>query len=238
MSNSTFQFKEFTVQQDRCAMKVGTDGVLLGAWTAISKDVNSILDIGSGTGLIALQLAQRSGAEVIDAIEIEADAFEQTVDNFENSEWADRLYCYHISLQEFVDEIDEKYDLIVSNPPFYNDTFKKLNEKRALARHTNKLTFEDLLLGIKKILSDQGTANVIIPFKEEPKFLEVAKHNHLFPSKISRYSGHKDAELKRSLIELNHKKSNPIEESFFLEHSRHEYSEHYKNLVKKFYLKL
>ena len=128
--------------------------------------------------------------------------------------------------------------MIVSNPPFYNDTFKKLDEKRALARHTNELTFEDLLTGIKKILSHQGTANVIIPFKEEPKFLEVAKHKQLFPSKISRYSGHKDGNLKRSMIELNHTESDIKEESFFLEHSRHEYSEHYKNLVKDFYLKL
>ncbi|MGI9530869.1 MAG: tRNA1(Val) (adenine(37)-N6)-methyltransferase [Lutimonas sp.] len=219
-------------------MKVGTDGVLLGAWTPIENNVNSILDIGTGTGLIALQLAQRSEVEIIDAIEIEPNAFEQAVENFENSDWADRLFCYHASLQEFAEEMDEKYDLIVSNPPFYNDTFKKLDEKRAMARHTQELNFEDLLSGIKELLSDKGTAAVIIPFKEEAQFLGTAKKRDLFPAKISRYSGHEDTELKRSLIQLSHSQITPKEDSFFLEHSRHVYAEHYKNLVKDFYLKL
>jgi tRNA1Val (adenine37-N6)-methyltransferase len=238
MSNTTFQFKEFKVEQDRCAMKVGTDGVLLGAWVEVPDEVNSILDIGTGTGVIALQLAQRSEAEVIDAIEIEANAFEQAVDNFENSEWADRLYCYHASLQDFVGEMDEKYDLIVSNPPYYNDTFKDLDKKRALARHTEGLSFEALLSGIAQLLSDDGTAAFIIPHKEENNFLELGKKMKLYPSKISRYSGHLNSELKRSLVQLKNQETTLIEETFFLEHSRHEYSDHYKNLVKDFYLKL
>lgn len=238
MSNSIFQFKEFNVAQDRCGMKIGTDGVLLGAWTTIDAEVKSILDIGTGTGLIALQLAQRSDAEVIDAIEIEADAFEQAVENFENSEWADRLFCYHASFQDFVGEIDEKYDLIVSNPPYYNDTFKDLNEKRALARHTQGLPFGELLSGISKLLSLNGIAAFIIPFKEEKNFLELAEKTKLYPSKISRYSGHVNSELKRSLIELKTHETSLIQESFFLEHARHEYSDYYKNLVKDFYLKL
>ncbi len=238
MSNTTFQFKEFKVEQDRCAMKVGTDGVLLGAWVEVLDEVNSILDIGTGTGVIALQLAQRSEAEVIDAIEIEANAFEQAVDNFENSEWADRLYCYHASLQDFVGEMDEKYDLIVSNPPYYNDTFKDLDKKRALARHTEGLSFEALLSGIAQLLCDDGTAAFIIPYKEENNFLELGKKMKLYPSKISRYSGHLNSELKRSLIQLKNQETTVIEETFFLEYSRHEYSDHYKNLVKDFYLKL
>ena len=238
MSKKAFQFKEFTVEQDRCAMKIGTDGVLLGAWVDIPEDVNSILDIGTGTGIIALQLAQRSQAEVIDALEIEAGAFEQAVGNFENSEWADRLYCYHASLQEFVGAMDEKYDLIISNPPYYNDTFKDLNKKRALARHTEELSFKELLSGISQILNLEGTAAFIIPYKEEEHFISLAKNIKLFPSKISRYSGNLNSELKRSLIQLKHQETPLIQEEFFLEHSRHEYSDHYKNLVKDFYLKL
>ncbi len=118
INNLLFQFKQFTINQDRCAMKVGTDGVLLGAWAPIDHRPFSVLDIGAGTGLIALMLAQRSQAEQIEAIEIDPDAFEQTVENFENTPWNDRLFCFHASLDDFMEDLqDEEYDLIVSNPP-------------------------------------------------------------------------------------------------------------------------
>lgn len=237
MSNSIFHFKEFKVKQDQCAMKVGTDGVLLGAWANIDSNVNSILDIGTGTGLIALQMAQRSNAETIDALEIEPKAFEQAVENFENSPWGDRLFCYHASLQEFVDEIDEKYDLIISNPPYFNDTYKDLDKERALARHTQDLSFKDLLEGVSKLLTADGTAAFIIPFKEEAHFLELAEIRKLFPARISRYRGNINSELKRSLVELKINSSKLVQNEFFLEHARHEYSDSYKNLVKDFYLK-
>ncbi|MBK5210379.1 MAG: methyltransferase, partial [Flavobacteriaceae bacterium] len=131
-----FQFKQFTIQQDKTAMKVGTDGVLLGAWANLDFCPKSILDIGAGTGLIALMMAQRCDAETIDAIELNDAAYEQTVENFENSDWRDRLFCYYCSLNEFTDEIDEKYDFIISNPPFYRSTYKELSEDRAMARHS------------------------------------------------------------------------------------------------------
>jgi len=102
---SDFKFKQFTIRQERTAMKVGTDGVLLGAWVNLNFNPQSILDIGTGTGLIALQMAQRCGAETLDAIELEPQAFEEAVDNFEQSDWGDRLYCYHSSLQDFAEEI-------------------------------------------------------------------------------------------------------------------------------------
>ena len=132
MSVDTFKFKEFTVQQDKTAMKIGTDAVLLGAW-CVSDFPDTILDIGSGTGVIALQMAQRFDAETIDAVEIDENAYEQTVENFEQSDWADRLYCYNASFQDFADEIgeeEETYDLVVSNPPFYTDDFESENESR------------------------------------------------------------------------------------------------------------
>lgn len=116
--NTPFRFKQFSIQQDKCAMKVGTDGVLLGAWTSLEDNPYAILDIGAGTGLISLMLAQRSQATIIDAIEIDAEAYEQCVANFEQSIWNDRLFCYHAGLDEFVDEIEDQYDLIVSNPHF------------------------------------------------------------------------------------------------------------------------
>jgi tRNA1Val (adenine37-N6)-methyltransferase len=154
-----FKFKEFTIQQDKTAMKVGTDGVLLGAWCTVDNYPDAILDIGAGTGVIALMLAQRSDAMTIDAVEVDADAYEQTVENFEKSDWGDRLYCYHAPFQEFAAEIaaeEESYDLIVSNPPFYRDAFESEDEARNKARFTSALSFEDLqsfLLKKKRILS-------------------------------------------------------------------------------------
>ena len=238
MSARPFQFKEFTIHQDKTAMKVGTDGVLLGAWVEINNDINSILDIGTGSGLIALQLAQRTECETIDALEIEPNAFEQAVENFENSIWGDRLYCYHTSLQEFVNEMDEKYDLIISNPPFYNDTYKEIEKKRATARHTKSLSFEELLSATAKLLSISGTCSFIIPFDEEVNFIEVAKVLKLFPIRITRVKGHHNSPIKRSLLQLSFSRSEPIIDELIIEIERHIYTEEYRSLVKDFYLKM
>jgi len=238
MSKKPFQFKEFTIHQDKTAMKVGTDGVLLGAWVDISDQPNSILDIGTGTGLIALQLAQRSDCELIDALEIEPNAYEQAVDNFENSGWSDRLFCYHASVQEFTAEMEEKYDLIISNPPFYNDTFKKVEQKRAIARHTKTLTFNELLSATAKLLSTNGSCAFIIPFHEEKKFMEIAKESKLYPSKITRVRGNINTEFKRTLIQLNFLNTTPKIDKLAIEIERHVYTDAYQYLVKDFYLKM
>ena len=151
-------------------MKVGTDAVLLGAWCSLSLYPDAILDIGAGTGIISLMLAQRSDAMTIDAVEIDEQAHEQCVENFELSEWGDRLFCYSASFNAFVDEMieeEEQYDLIVSNPPFYSDAFETENEARNKARFTSSLSFESLISGAAKLLSESGIFSVIIPFKEE-----------------------------------------------------------------------
>ncbi len=233
-----FQFKEFTIQQDKTAMKVGTDGVLLGAWADLSNKPNSILDIGTGTGLIALQLAQRSESEMIDALEIEPNAYEQAVDNFENTIWGDRLFCYHASLQEFVNEMDEKYDLIISNPPFYTDTFKEVELKRATARHTTDLSFSELLSATAKLLSSNGSCAFIIPFHEEDQFLHIAKKENLYPVKITRVRGNAQSEIKRSLLQLRFSKGKLETDELIIEIERHLYTNDYKDLVKYFYLKM
>jgi len=145
MSKKPFVLKKFSVNQDKCAMKIGTDAVLLGAWASIEKHPFSILDIGAGTGILALMLAQRCDAELIDAIEIDDSTYEQCVDNFEHSPWGDRLFCYHTSLEAFAEEIEDKYDLIISNPPFYSEDFKTENTQRDLARFNDAMPFEHLI---------------------------------------------------------------------------------------------
>jgi len=238
MSSNPFQFKEFTIEQDKTAMKVGTDGVLLGAWVTVEKNAETVLDIGTGTGLIALQLAQKSNCTTIDAIEIEPNAYEQAVDNFENSDWGDRLFCYHASLQEFANEIDEKYDLIISNPPYFNDTYKNLEQKRAKARHTGSLSFKELLSATAHLLTPNGSCAFIIPFSEENNFLSLAKENKLFPQKITRVKGNIKTDFKRTLLQLSFKPISPKINELIIEIERHVYTENYRKLVKEFYLKL
>jgi len=238
VEQNPFKFKQFSIHQDKCAMKIGTDGVLLGAWTSIKYNPNSILDIGSGTGVIALQLAQRSDAEIIDALEIDTNAFEQAVENFESSPWNNRLFCYHISLEDFAKEIDEKYDLIVSNPPFYNDEFESNSTARNTARFTSALSFENLLNSVSKLLSDHGTFSVIIPFKEENNFIALAEKNNLFTTKICRVKGSQTTEVKRSLLEFSFYNIETQITSLVIENGRHQYTSAYQNLVKDFYLKM
>ena len=238
MPNKPFKFKQFTVNQDKTAMKIGTDAVLLGAWANVENKPFSILDIGSGTGVLALMLAQRSHAELIDAIEIDDNAYEQCVENFENSQWSDRLFCYHASLQEFVEEVDDKYDHIISNPPFYQDDYKSDNTQRDLARFEDSMPFEHLVICVSKLLSDNGTFSVIIPFKEEGYFIDLASKANLFPNKILHIKGNPSSKTVRSLIEFSFVQSEINTEELIIETSRHQYTQDYINITKDFYLKM
>jgi len=233
-----FHFKKFSILQEKSAMKVGTDGVLLGAWASISQNPYAVLDIGTGTGLIALQLAQRSNAELIDALEIEDNAYEEAVENFEQSNWSDRLFCYHASLAEFVDEIDDKYDLIISNPPFYTDDYKSENLERNQARFTNSLSFEELIDSVIKLLAKDGVFSVIIPSKEEKYFTKLALKNKLFPNRICSVKGNSTSPIKRSLMEFSFNKSKIEYSELTIEISRHQYTKEYIELVKDFYIKM
>jgi tRNA1Val (adenine37-N6)-methyltransferase len=236
---SKFQFKQFSVEQNRCAMKIGTDGVLLGAWTPLDNNPYRILDIGTGTGIIALMLAQKSLAEQIDALEIDEDAYEQSVDNFENSPWSDRLFCFHAGLDEFVEEPEDEYDLIVSNPPFYPEDYKSNDGKRDLARFQDAMPFEDLIEAAALLLSENGIFCVIIPFKEEAFFLNLAKEYELYPLKITRVQGTPTTEIKRSLLAFDRNQNNIIEtDTLIIETARHIYTPEYIELTKDFYLKM
>jgi len=233
-----FKFKEFIIHQDQCAMKIGTDAVLLGAWTSLENTPASILDIGAGTGILSLMLAQRSDAELIDAIEIDSKTYEQCVENFEQSPWGDRLFCYHASLREFVEEVEDKYDLIICNPPFYSEDFKTDNSQRDLARFQDAMPFKLLLESVSKLLSEVGVFTVVIPNKEEHHFIKTALKFNLSPNKALHVKGNPNSEIKRSLIEFSFRESKKNIETLTIETDRHRYTEKYINLTKAFYLKM
>ena len=245
MASLPFKFKEFSVSQDKCAMKIGTDSVLLGAWTSLKNNPFSVLDIGAGTGVLSLMIAQRSRAQNIEAIEIDADAFEQCSENFENSSWSDRLFCYHASLLEFVEDlsaeeagVEDKFDLIICNPPFYSEDYKTDNEARDLARFNDAMPFEHLIFAVINLLSEDGVFSVVIPYKEETNFVDLASKSGLFPKRILRVKGNPDTEIKRSLLEFSFKDSKIESSKLIIETGRHQYTEDYINLTKDFYLKM
>ncbi len=258
MASTPFQFKQFTIAQDRCAAKIGTDGVLLGAWTSLDHHPQSILDIGTGTGIIALMLAQRSFAETIDALELDDDAYEQATENFENSDWGDRLFCYHAHLHEFATEIEDTYDLIVSNPPFYeaslalSDKEQQMSEARKKARFEDAMPFELIIGAVAKLLSETGRFNIIIPYHREEDFIALASQAHLFPTRVTHVKGNSDSPIKRSILEFQRLEQIPhdieggfirfresvLPQKLIIEHGRHEYTEEYTTLVKDFYLKM
>src|SRR5436190_6902240 len=146
MSETTFRFKQFTIHQDKCAMKVGTDSVLLGSWVDTAQ-ATDILDIGTGSGIIALMLAQKSFAQ-IDAIDVDGNACEQAEENFKSSPWMDRLHVIHQSFQDYATGTEKKYDLIVSNPPYFQDAFKPAEESKLKAKHGDLLCFAELVDGV------------------------------------------------------------------------------------------
>ena len=224
-------------------MKIGTDGVLLGAWTPLINNPYNVLDIGAGTGILSLMLAQRSNAApnnvgIIDAIEIDEDAYEQCVENFETSPWGDKLFCFHAGLDEFVDEPEDEYDLIISNPPFYTDDYKSDNTSRDLARFEDALPFEELIEAAALLLSDNGIFSVIIPFKEEERFVAMCKELDLFPLKMTRVKGTPTSEIKRSLLAFCRIEQTPVIDELVIEISRHNYTSEYIELTKEFYLKM
>ncbi|WP_194851824.1 tRNA1(Val) (adenine(37)-N6)-methyltransferase [Nonlabens antarcticus] len=239
---STFKFKQFEVAQGQCAQKIGTDAVLLGAWANPLEKPYTILDVGTGTGVIALMMAQRYSRAQIDALEIDDTAFEQATTNFENSPYGDRLSCFHASFQEFYEEVEERFDLIISNPPFFDGKLERddqiIDEKRQQARFDDALPFEELIYGVYKLLETEGTFACIIPSDREAEFLKITTHFQLFATRKTYVRGTKDAAVKRVLMEFRFRESELITTYLTIENSRHNYTDDYTNLTQDFYLKM
>jgi len=216
-------------------MKVGTDGVLLGAW-ANCENVNSILDIGTGTGLIALMLAQRSNAE-IDAVEIDESACGQAEENIAKTDWKDLIQILNLPFQEFSKLTEKKYDLIVSNPPYFQNSLFAPDKKRTDARHNSNLELEELVDGAIKLLNEDGSFNLILPYIEGTMFILKASEKGLYCTRQTKVLSKPGREPKRLLLEFMKIKKPLVEQEIIIElNKRHEYSDAYKNLTKDFYL--
>lgn len=236
MPNSTFAFKQFTIHQDLCAMKVGTDAVLLGSWV-FPNGSRQILDIGTGTGIIALMLAQKTEAQ-IHAIDIDDLSVKQAVQNFETSKFHNRLSVSHTSLQDFARHSNRKFNLIVTNPPYFQASVKSSDEHRSNARHADILPFEELIDGVIKLLDEKGKFCLILPKNEALQFRELAEKRGLHLSKLMRVKGRADKDTeKRHLMQFEFKPTEFSESSLTIERDeRHTYTEEYKSLTKDYYL--
>ena len=230
---SVFKFKEFSIVQSKSAMKVGTDGVLLGSWVNCL-NAKKILDIGAGTGLISLMLAQRNNECNITAVEIDKETSEEANININNSKWRDRISIIKININNFI--TSDKFDFIVSNPPYFPANFSK--NKRAIARHTNLLSFQDLIRTTVKLLSSKGIFAVILPKIAEAIFCKTANANKLFLIRICQVKGQKSSDIKRVLLEFSFEKSSLDSDSLVIEESRHIYTNKYIDLCQDFYLNM
>ena len=230
---SGFRFKHFAVEQDDVAMKVGTDGVLLGAW-ANSDNVKRILDIGTGTGVIALQMAQRNPIAHIHAVEIDDTAAKRARANFDLSPWAERLTVEQTAVQEFAPA--EKFELIVSNPPYFVDSLLPPDEKRSTARHTHDLTFEELDSAVCRLLDENGKFALILPVTEFEKYLALTQLHLVRRCDVCPVEG---GAIKRIMGEFAKQPTAEIEiETIAIERGRRgDYTDDYRALTKDFYLK-
>jgi len=231
----SFQFKQFSVEDDQSAMKVGTDAVLLGSWVQPENE-KTILDIGTGSGVIALMMAQKSTAK-IDAIDFDKDSILQAERNFQKSQWFSQLKVIHISLQNYTKSVTHKYDLIVSNPPFFDQSLKSHNKEKSISKHTDSLKFNELAHGIKQLLNPTGKAYLILPPVEAAQFLDEARIEGLFCCKKLNIVPIEGKAINRWIFEISSFRTKLIEEELTIRDKNQHYTTKYKELTKDFYIK-
>lgn len=252
MANTYFQFKHFTIHQQRCAMKVTTDGCLFGAYSAswllghyvdrlvsVDNAMLRILDIGSGTGLLSLMIAQKNTNMVIDAIDIDAEAAEQSQENFNASPWKNNLQVHQSTIQDFADSDTRKYDLIISNPPFYEQQLKSEHQLRNTAHHSSVLTLNELFFCTDKLIKPDGYFIVLLPFYRTDEAIQLAEKHHLFlQEKILVKQTPKHDYFRSILVFSVIKPKHIVEKQIIIKDEQNEYTKGFNELLKDYYLKL
>jgi len=236
MKNPVFKFKQFEITHVKSKMKVGTDGVLLGAWAESTK-AKHILDIGSGCGLIALMLAQKNDASIIDAVEPHKGSFEDLNQNFKASPWPERLEGFNCTIQDY--DPSKSYDLIISNPPFFNAGTTSPDKPRHEARHTTTLPHTDLLESVSRLLTSSGLASFILPYPEAIIFIKTAKNQGLHVIRKAHFKSKQGNKVERILFTLSKVEAQYVEVEEIIQYTKSgEWTENYKSLTRDFYLKL
>ena len=230
-----FQFKQFKVEHDRCMARVGTDAVVLGAW-ADCKGAERIVDIGTGSGVIALMLAQRNAKAEVVGVEIDTEAASQAKDNFLYSPWADRVSCACTDVQSFARNTEERFDLAVCNPPFFSGgSHNNGGASRLAMRTAKKLPHGDLLSAFRTLLTDTGKAVVVLPYIEGLRFSELARSYGLYPVRILQLRPEDEQPIERLIIQLERKRMEPIRFDLVMNYEGGEPTRQFKRLTKAFY---
>jgi len=237
MPNNWFRFKQFTIQQEHAAMKVGTDGVLLGAWSSVPGPSGRVLDVGTGTGLIALMIAQRTRDVWVDALEIDPSSAKQAKENFQNSPWMERLNCMDASFQDYVSQCNDSYDQIICNPPFFSASSKTQSKEKNLARHDDSLSLMDIFRGCVSLMKESAIVSLILPVHREAQALELIGEHQMHCKRLTRVMPAPGKSIKRVLLECSFIPGKCKEDDLIIETgTRHVYTDKYKNLVDAFYL--
>ena len=232
---SSFRFKQFEIQHNKSSMKVGTDAVLLGAWAEI-EHVSHILDIGSGSGVVSLMMAQRTSAQIV-GVDIDASSVEESLLNAENSLWKNRIQFHCTTIQQFCEEKNKQaFDLIVSNPPFFVNSLKSPVENRNRSRHTDILSFNDLVSAVLHCLKENGSFAVILPFIYGQQMEMLCEQNQLFCYRKLWIRPKEGKNVNRVLLQFKRKKEFLLQENLTIRNADESYTNAYKELTKGFYL--
>ena len=237
LAGDVFKFKQFDIRQDQCNMKVNTDGVLLGAWSDVTSKLKA-LDVGTGTGVIAIMLAQKNVELHVTGVEIDLGSFSQAEYNMSHSRFSNRLTAVNASVQDYSRDSDQKYDLVISNPPFFTGGTFSYNENKANVRHTLKLSHSDLLLSVKRVLTPEGHFDVILPYIEGLRFIEIAEKYDFGAEKMTLVKSRENKNTERLLLRFSAKRQVHLQKDeliIFVGPGPKDYSEQFKALTKDFY---